>query len=89
MHGVVSHDTENKQQIERKKQHRWEEEEEGERAGVLSKCCFLITEIMDDSHFNSSYFWCPVPTVQGQVEAILLLEHSLIHMVTPGGHVML
>ena len=31
---------------------------------------------MDDSHFNSSYFWSPVPTVQGQVEATLLLELS-------------
>ena len=31
---------------------------------------------MDDSHFNSSYFWSPVPTVQGQVETTLLLELS-------------
>lgn len=31
---------------------------------------------MDDSPFNSSYFWSPVPTVQGQVETNLLLELS-------------
>ncbi|XP_018594842.1 zinc finger protein 384-like isoform X1 [Scleropages formosus] len=24
--------------------------------------------MMEDSHFNSSYFWSPVPTVQGQIE---------------------
>lgn len=23
--------------------------------------------MMEDSHFNSSYFWSPVPAVQGQV----------------------
>lgn len=31
---------------------------------------------MDDSPFNSSYFWSPVPTVQGQVETNSLLEMS-------------
>lgn len=27
---------------------------------------------MDDSHFNSSYFWSPVPTVQGQVDNLIV-----------------
>lgn len=31
-------------------------------------CCFrVIAEMMEDSHFNSSYFWSPIPTVPGQV----------------------
>uniref|UniRef100_A0A672YPW6 Zinc finger protein 384 like n=1 Tax=Sphaeramia orbicularis TaxID=375764 RepID=A0A672YPW6_9TELE len=46
---------------------------------------------MDDSHFNSSYFWSPVPTVQGQVETSLLLElrpmlppsHTLLRLPLP------
>lgn len=46
--------------------------DDAERAGVYKLCCFSITEIMEDSHFNSSYFWSPVPTVQGQVETLLL-----------------
>ncbi|KAM3858277.1 zinc finger protein 384a [Diretmus argenteus] len=29
---------------------------------------------MDDSHFNSSYFWSPVPTVQGQIENAMFLN---------------
>ncbi|XP_078477922.1 LOW QUALITY PROTEIN: uncharacterized protein LOC144738796 [Lampetra planeri] len=31
---------------------------------------------MDDSHFNSSYFWSPVPTVQGQIENAMFLSKS-------------
>ncbi|XP_056273670.1 zinc finger protein 384a isoform X2 [Pseudoliparis swirei] len=31
---------------------------------------------MDDSHFNSSYFWCPVPTVQGQIENAMFLNKA-------------
>lgn len=27
---------------------------------------------MDDSPFNSSYFWSPVPTVQGQVDKLVV-----------------
>ncbi|CAK6971643.1 zinc finger protein 384a isoform X4 [Scomber scombrus] len=34
------------------------------------------TEIMDDSHFNSSYFWSPVPTVQGQIENAMFLNKA-------------
>ncbi|XP_038158776.1 zinc finger protein 384a isoform X3 [Cyprinodon tularosa] len=33
-------------------------------------------EIMDDSHFNSSYFWSPVPTVQGQIENAMFLNKT-------------
>ncbi|XP_077936848.1 zinc finger protein 384a isoform X9 [Gasterosteus aculeatus] len=33
-------------------------------------------EIMDDSHFNSSYFWSPVPTVQGQLENAMFLNKA-------------
>uniref|UniRef100_A0A8C7WZS3 Zinc finger protein 384 b n=1 Tax=Oryzias sinensis TaxID=183150 RepID=A0A8C7WZS3_9TELE len=29
---------------------------------------------MEDSHFNSSYFWSPVPTVQGQIENAMFLN---------------
>ncbi|CAL8373855.1 unnamed protein product [Boreogadus saida] len=32
------------------------------------------TDIMDDSHFNSAYFWSPVPTVQGQIENAMFLN---------------
>ncbi|XP_063755609.1 zinc finger protein 384a isoform X3 [Eleginops maclovinus] len=35
-----------------------------------------IREIMDDSHFNSSYFWSPVPTVQGQIENAMFLNKA-------------
>ncbi|XP_073339380.1 zinc finger protein 384a isoform X4 [Pagrus major] len=35
-----------------------------------------IREIMDDSHFNSSYFWSPVPTVQGQIENAMFLNKT-------------
>ncbi|KAM8841582.1 LOW QUALITY PROTEIN: zinc finger protein 384a [Spinachia spinachia] len=35
-----------------------------------------IGEIMDDSHFNSSYFWSPVPTVQGQLENAMFLNKA-------------
>lgn len=31
---------------------------------------------MDDSHFNSSYFWSPVPTVQGQIENAMFLSKA-------------
>uniref|UniRef100_A0A8C6WUJ9 Zinc finger protein 384 like n=1 Tax=Neogobius melanostomus TaxID=47308 RepID=A0A8C6WUJ9_9GOBI len=31
---------------------------------------------MDDSHFNSSYFWSPVPTVQGQIESAMFLNKA-------------
>lgn len=35
---------------------------------VIHCCCFcVISEMMEDSHFNSSYFWSPIPTVPGQV----------------------
>ncbi|XP_036394069.1 zinc finger protein 384b isoform X5 [Megalops cyprinoides] len=30
--------------------------------------------MMEDSHFNSSYFWSPVPTVQGQIENAMFLN---------------
>ncbi|KAG9355775.1 hypothetical protein JZ751_000616 [Albula glossodonta] len=29
---------------------------------------------MEDSHFNSSYFWSPVPTVQGQIDNTMFLN---------------
>nr|XP_046182622.1 zinc finger protein 384-like isoform X4 [Oncorhynchus gorbuscha] len=29
---------------------------------------------MEESHFNSSYFWSPVPTVQGQIENAMFLN---------------
>ncbi|KAJ8392924.1 hypothetical protein AAFF_G00071280 [Aldrovandia affinis] len=32
------------------------------------------TGMMEDSHFNSSYFWSPVPTVQGQIENAMFLN---------------
>ncbi|XP_030268138.1 zinc finger protein 384a isoform X2 [Sparus aurata] len=35
-----------------------------------------MREIMDDSHFNSSYFWSPVPTVQGQIENAMFLNKT-------------
>ncbi|XP_068189686.1 zinc finger protein 384a isoform X5 [Antennarius striatus] len=31
---------------------------------------------MDDSPFNSSYFWSPVPTVQGQIENVMFLNKT-------------
>nr|XP_046273876.1 zinc finger protein 384a isoform X4 [Scatophagus argus] len=31
---------------------------------------------MDDSPFNSSYFWSPVPTVQGQIENAMFLNKT-------------
>ncbi|XP_056142072.1 zinc finger protein 384b isoform X7 [Lampris incognitus] len=36
--------------------------------------CCPIAEMMEDSHFNSSYFWSPVPTVQGQIENAMFLN---------------
>ncbi|XP_035847264.1 zinc finger protein 384a isoform X6 [Sander lucioperca] len=36
----------------------------------------LLNKIMDDSHFNSSYFWSPVPTVQGQIENAMFLNKA-------------
>ncbi|XP_035497630.1 zinc finger protein 384b isoform X1 [Scophthalmus maximus] len=30
--------------------------------------------MMEDSHFNSSYFWSPVPTMQGQIENAMFLN---------------
>ncbi|XP_020566259.1 zinc finger protein 384 isoform X1 [Oryzias latipes] len=33
-----------------------------------------FSEMMEDSHFNSSYFWSPVPTVQGQIENAMFLN---------------
>ncbi|XP_036071979.1 zinc finger protein 384b isoform X2 [Oryzias melastigma] len=30
--------------------------------------------MMEDSHFNSSYFWSPVPAVQGQIENAMFLN---------------
>ncbi|XP_054869276.1 zinc finger protein 384b isoform X4 [Amphiprion ocellaris] len=30
--------------------------------------------MMEDSHFNSSYFWSPVPTVPGQIENAMFLN---------------
>ncbi|XP_034748757.1 zinc finger protein 384a isoform X5 [Etheostoma cragini] len=36
----------------------------------------LLNKIMDDSHFNSSYFWSPVPTVQGQIENTMFLNKA-------------
>ncbi|XP_060948286.1 zinc finger protein 384a isoform X3 [Limanda limanda] len=33
-------------------------------------------ETMDDSHFNSSYFWSPIPTVQGQIENAMFLNKA-------------
>ncbi|XP_061573114.1 zinc finger protein 384b isoform X4 [Cololabis saira] len=30
--------------------------------------------MMEDSHFNSSYFWSPVPTVPGQIENAMFLK---------------
>ncbi|KAL4658693.1 zinc finger protein 384-like [Arapaima gigas] len=35
---------------------------------------FARTGMMEDSHFNSSYFWSPVPTVQGQIENAMFLN---------------
>nr|XP_055076468.1 zinc finger protein 384-like isoform X1 [Misgurnus anguillicaudatus] len=35
---------------------------------------------MDDSHFNSSYFWSPVPTVQGQIENAMFLNKMKEHL---------
>ncbi|CAN9504250.1 unnamed protein product [Ophioblennius macclurei] len=35
---------------------------------------------MDDSHFNSSYFWSPVPTVQGQIENAMFLNKAKEHL---------
>ncbi|XP_061919835.1 zinc finger protein 384b isoform X1 [Entelurus aequoreus] len=29
---------------------------------------------MEDSHFNSSYFWSPIPTVQGQIDNAVFLN---------------
>lgn len=29
--------------------------------------CCVVADMMEDSHFNSSYFWSPVATVPGQV----------------------
>ncbi|XP_061675741.1 zinc finger protein 384b isoform X4 [Syngnathoides biaculeatus] len=37
-----------------------------------SHCCTL--GIMEDSHFNSSYFWSPIPTVPGQLENAVFLN---------------
>ncbi|XP_077446047.1 zinc finger protein 384a isoform X2 [Stigmatopora argus] len=31
---------------------------------------------MDESHFNSSYFWSPIPTVQGQIESAMFLNKT-------------
>ncbi|KAM9852710.1 zinc finger protein 384b isoform 3-T3 [Aulostomus maculatus] len=33
-----------------------------------------VDEIMEDSHFNSSYFWSPVPTMSGQIENAMFLN---------------
>ncbi|XP_048881000.1 zinc finger protein 384b isoform X4 [Brienomyrus brachyistius] len=33
-----------------------------------------LGRMMEDSHFNSSYFWSPVPTVQGQIENAMFLN---------------
>ncbi|XP_061111203.1 zinc finger protein 384a isoform X6 [Conger conger] len=33
-----------------------------------------VKRMMEDSHFNSSYFWSPVPTVQGQIENAMFLN---------------
>ncbi|XP_042166289.1 zinc finger protein 384-like isoform X6 [Oncorhynchus tshawytscha] len=33
----------------------------------------MLTKIMEDSHFNSQYFWSPVP-VQGQIENAMFLK---------------
>ncbi|XP_039661026.1 zinc finger protein 384b isoform X1 [Perca fluviatilis] len=30
--------------------------------------------MMEDSHFNSSYFWSPIPTVSGQIENAMFLN---------------
>ncbi|KAK2844769.1 hypothetical protein Q5P01_011428 [Channa striata] len=32
------------------------------------------TEMMEDSHFNSSYFWSHIPTVSGQIENAMFLN---------------
>ncbi|XP_054619475.1 zinc finger protein 384a isoform X2 [Dunckerocampus dactyliophorus] len=37
---------------------------------------------MDDSHFNSSYFWSPVPTVQGQIESAMFLNKTKEQLTT-------
>lgn len=35
---------------------------------LIDCCCFhVIAEMMEESHFNSSYFWSPIPNVPGQV----------------------
>lgn len=44
---------------------------------LLNVCVFA--EMMEDSHFNSSYFWSPVPTVPGQVK---LQEFTLMSWYT-------
>ncbi|XP_024123575.1 zinc finger protein 384b isoform X5 [Oryzias melastigma] len=36
--------------------------------------CFRVLDMMEDSHFNSSYFWSPVPAVQGQIENAMFLN---------------
>ncbi|XP_061111198.1 zinc finger protein 384a isoform X1 [Conger conger] len=36
-----------------------------------------VKRMMEDSHFNSSYFWSPVPTVQGQVWTSPLIENAM------------
>ena len=39
-----------------------------EAIAVTQFWCFpVIAEMMEDSHFNPSYFWSPIPTVPGQV----------------------
>ncbi|KAI1901946.1 hypothetical protein AGOR_G00039660 [Albula goreensis] len=42
------------------------EPREGERVDSTGR--------MEDSHFNSSYFWSPVPTVQGQIDNTMFLN---------------
>lgn len=34
----------------------------------------LVCAMMEDSHFNSSYFWSPIPTVPGQIENAMFLN---------------
>ncbi|XP_051262029.1 zinc finger protein 384b isoform X1 [Dicentrarchus labrax] len=35
--------------------------------------------MMEDSHFNSSYFWSPIPTVPGQIENAMFLNKVKEH----------
>ncbi|XP_074540168.1 zinc finger protein 384b isoform X1 [Halichoeres trimaculatus] len=45
--------------------------------------------MMEDSHFNSSYFWSPIPTVSGQIENAVFLnkvKEQQREMPSPASH---